>query len=291
MSFLSNLLNPFSSRNPLRPDNLIKDPFGITASDLLTDAKKTDTATVTPAINADGSFASPTTGYQRAYNAFLREGAPGASGAAAGTSAWNQAFNAWLGPILEANGAYAAYDAGKIADPVEGFSDDWDFSAGGTEVPVEQDLLQRALDDYIYPALDKDRANQVQFADILAGYQPAINGGRDLINGILIEDGTTGRSVQATRELANLDEAMGKMYGANAALRDGNLENIWGAYQERLRAGETLKDDMLESLWGAYQERLRGNADLEADKRENLWGAYQERLRAHNPASVQPPSG
>ena len=34
MSFLSNLLNPFSSRNPLRPDNLIKDPFGITASDL-----------------------------------------------------------------------------------------------------------------------------------------------------------------------------------------------------------------------------------------------------------------
>lgn len=243
---LKHLANPFDKRNPLRPDNLAKDPLGINAQDLLSDPKES----ASQAINADGTFAAPSTGYQIAYNAYLAQGSPGANGAAVNSPAWQNSFNSWMGPILAARGAY---DSG-LADPLDAVQASW-FTDGGVgspgvtasadgtvteEVPLEQDLMQRTLDQYVYPALEGDAANKEKFAKILAGYQPAMDANRQLVTDLATEDGTTGHSKLATRELANLDEALQSSLGATNERQTRKLADLAPLIAERLNGAETV---------------------------------------------------
>ena len=291
-SKFKHLLNPFDKRNPLRPDNLAKDPLGLSAQDLLTDPKKQDA----PAVAADGTFASPTTGYQRAYNAFIKQGSPGSNGAARGSAAWNNAFNAWIGPILEKRGAYDLADSGKIADPIDAVEDSW-FTDGGVgtpgvsvdgteEVPLEQDLLDRTLSNYVYPALDEDKANQAKFKAILESYKPAIDANRSLVNKLATEDGTTGHSQLATQELSNLDAALQTALGATGERQATKLGAIDASLEEVLAAVAAQQQGKSANLDTALAEYLASIDGRQAEKLAALTPLAQARLEGADTISV-----
>ena len=272
---LSNFLNPFSSKNPLRPDNfmktsvkLAKNPFSKTAQhasygDFDYDPQADEKAILAAGSpNGDGTFSTPINGYQRAMNSFILNGAPGTNGAAVGSSAWNNAFNAWAGKAMELNGAYDAADANG-GDPLDLWSDNWDFEAVsdvlyGDDVPLEQDLMDRVLSDYVYPGLEKDKANQAEFAKLLESYKPVFDANNRLVSDLSIEDGDTGHSILATQELKNLDEALAASLAATDEREASKYTDLDAALAEILAANDTRQSEKLGYLEPLLQSRLDG---------------------------------
>lgn len=73
-------------------------------------------------------------------------------------------------------------------------------------IPLEQEMLNRTLEDYIYPALDGDKANKANAQAIVDSYQPGMDASRKLVQDMLTTD-ESGNSALVNREIAHLDEA------------------------------------------------------------------------------------
>ena len=121
---------------------------------------------------------------------------------------------------------------------------------------LEKDLLDRTLDDYLYPSLEEDKVNQAKFKEVLESYQPAIDANRQLVTDLATEDGTTGHSVLASQELANLEEALATSKGAIDTRQQSKNANLDEALAEYLGAIDTRESDKLGDLDPLLQARL-----------------------------------
>jgi hypothetical protein len=93
---------------------------------------------------------------------------------AEGTPEYAARFNSWTSQLERELGI----PGGDFNDPASGWSgvspgalDEFETQGGGgptTTMPLEQDLLGRVVDDYVYPNLERDRLNKIEADRILA---------------------------------------------------------------------------------------------------------------------------
>ena len=208
--------------------------------------------------DADGFYTNPVTGQQKAYNAFLLQGSPGAGAAARDTTAWNSALNNWISTIAKTRGVEG--------DPMASVQESW-FVDGGPGTPgvsivqpastaLEKALLDKTMADYVTPALEADKTNKAKYQAILEKYKPAIDQNRELVNDMLTEDGNTGHSVLASRELENLSDAVDSSSGAIDARETAKIGDIDTALAEYLSQIDERKGSKLEALDPLLKERL-----------------------------------
>ena len=155
-------------------------------------------------------------------------------------------FQTWVASVLQ--------QSPNLADEVLALRNGPDD--GTEEVGLEQDLLDRTLENYVYPALEEDKANQARFKELLASYQPAIDANRQLVTDLATEDGTTGHSVLASQELANLEEALATSKGAIDTRQQSKNANLDEALAEYLSAIDAREGDKLGDLDPLLQARL-----------------------------------
>ena len=171
----------------------------------------------------------------------------------------------------------AAKDAPILLDEIKTYRADADHD-GVADVPLEQDLLDRTLEDYLYPGLEEDKANQAKFKETLASYQPAIDANRKLVTDLATEDGATGHSVLASRELANLDDALAASKGAIDTRQTSKLGNIDASLAEVLAAIEQQQQSKQGNLDDALTAYLSAIDSRETDKLGDLDPLLQARL-------------
>lgn len=138
-----------------------------------------------------------------------------------GTDAWNNRFNSWTSQLeKELN-----LPGGDFNDPASGWAsidpgklDEFTTTGGGpgttTTIPLEQDLMGRVLDQYVYPGMEQDKASKAAAATALAEGNAALD---------------------ATSKLNAVNAASG--FSAEAYLRNNNADpSTWPAARASLQA-------------------------------------------------------
>ena len=257
---LKHLLNPFDKRNPLRPDNVAKDPLGLSATDLLSDPKKKKKKK--GSASASGVTIDSTTGQMSVW------GVPITANPSDYPAHWytnwqatqaqtKMTFPEWVANVLSS--------APHMAEEVTA----WRKETG--DVSLEQALMDKTMSDYVEPALAKDKENQEKFKKLLDSWQPTMDANRKLVGELSTEDGDTGHSVLATQELANLQEAIDTA-NTSAADRetakigdiDTSLQEYLGAIGDQQTAKRSNVDAALEKYLGAIgDQRTAKNGELD----------------------------
>jgi hypothetical protein len=140
-------------------------------------------------------------------------------------------------------------------------------------VPLEQDMLNRTLQDYVYPSLEADKANKLKAQQIVASYQPGMDASRKLVTDMLTTD-AQGNSALLNRDLAHLDEARGiKLTAAEeqAAARQAALGTSQATRQAALGTAVDERQASLDTSLEARQAAL-GTA---VDERQSALDASQ----------------
>lgn len=269
---IKDFLNPFSKKNPLRPDNLLQDPLGV--------GYGTSGKTAAERNSSSGSSTAKLSAEAKAQL--------DAADKAAAEAGWSEYPSDY--PENYYTQWKAARDAGQTAagfrtwiwlsakndpmmlDEIRTYTEEKDGTA------LEKDLLDRTLDDYLYPGLEEDKANQEKFKEMLASYQPAIDANRKLVTDLATEDGTTGHSILATQELANLDEAIETSKGAIDTRQTSKLGNIDTSLAEVLAAIDQQQKSKQGNLDDALAEYLSAIDSRETDKLGDLDPLLQARL-------------
>ena len=220
-----------------------------------------DAANLAAEVEKSGLSQLPSDYPPEYYQAWQKNRASGAT---------NLDFRSWI--------YVSAKDDPAIYDEINLWRNDKDGDGVDDNVALEEALMDRTLEQYIAPALDEDKANQKLYKEILASYQPAIEANRRLVTDLSTEDGTTGHSVLATQELANLDEALTASQGAIGERQTSKLENIDTSLAEVLAAIDQQQKSKQGNLDDALAEYLSAIDSRETDKLGDLDPLLQARL-------------
>ena len=141
---------------------------------------------------------------------------------APGTDAWNNRFNSWTSQLEKELGI----PGGDFNDPASGWAgideaklSEFETQGGGspgttTTIPLEQELLGRTLDQYVYPGFERDAKNQ-------AAADAAVAAGNRSLDNVL------------TQNQANINSG----FSAEAYLRNNNPDPAsWEAGRASLQA-------------------------------------------------------
>lgn len=262
---LKHLLNPFDKRNPLRPDNVAKDPLGLRATDLLSDPKKTGSSSIA------GVTTDSTTGQISVW------GVPITANPSDYPAHW---YTNWQATQAQTKMTFPEWVANVLTNAPQMAEEVTTWRKETGDVPLEQDLLDRVMSDYVNPALEKDKANQEKFKKLLESWQPTIDSNRALVGKLATEDGSTGHSILATQELANLQAAIDTANASAAEREKSKLGDIDTSVQEYLGAIDQQKTSKSSELDKALASYLASIGEREGTKLEDINPLLQARLDA-----------
>jgi hypothetical protein len=154
---------------------------------------------------------------------------------------WNDEYNQWLGTIMAENG-YERYEDVPMA-----LLDEYEIRGGDVDMPFEQALGNRVINDYVIPDLDADAGRQAEARQILSNYGQALDSSRQTLNDA-VTVGPDGWTNLGSQELAMSNAATQEQLGflqEQIAALSGSLDID---LQERAASLQTQLDTLRQGL-------------------------------------------
>lgn len=262
---LKHLLNPFDKRNPLRPDNVAKDPLGLRATDLLSDPKNTGSAA------ASGVVTDEATGQTSVW------GVPITANPSDYPAHW---YTNWQSTQAQTKMTFPQWVANVLASAPHMAEEVTTWRKENGDVSLEQALMDKTMSDYVEPALAKDKENQAKFKKLLESWQPTMDANRELVSKLSTEDGDTGHSLLASQELADLQAVIDTANTSATDRESAKLGDIDTSLQEYLGAIDQQKTSKNGELDKALASYLASIDQRKGTKLEDINPLLQSRLDA-----------